>query len=57
MSRTLTTLEKKLPRPTTVAEAIEMDSRLEYIPIPKGVQQSIPLHGNTGSPQQRGGRR
>lgn len=25
--------------------------------IPQGVQQSIPLHGNTGSPQQRGGRR
>jgi len=41
MSRTLTTLEKKLPRPTTVAEAIEMDSRLEYIPIPKGVQELI----------------
>ena len=47
MSRTLTTLEKKLPRPTTVAEAIEMDSRLEYIPIPKGVQQSIQSENET----------
>jgi hypothetical protein len=41
MSRTLTTLEKKLPRPTTVAEAIQMDSRLEYINIPKEVQEEI----------------
>jgi len=41
MSRTLQNLETKLPRPKTVAEAIEMDSRLSYIPIPVEVQEQI----------------
>lgn len=41
MSNTLQVLEKKLSKPTTVAEAIEMDSRLEYISIPVDLQQEI----------------
>lgn len=41
MSNTLQVLEKKLSRPTTIKEAIEMDSRLGYVTLPVDLQKEI----------------
>lgn len=41
MSKTLQVLEKQIPKPTSVAEAIELDSRLEYLQLPAELHNQV----------------